>query len=473
MRIRLFPALLALLLAVEQSACRSASDPPSPDLQVPPEWNAGPHAAAEPPELWWREFGDPILDSLVERAIEANIDVRVADLRVREARAMRDFIDGALWPQVDARASYTRSELSANSRAGAFQGAEPVDLYDVGFDALWEVDLFGRNRSASRAAEAGLQAVEEDRHDVLLTLLGEVARGYVELRGLQRQITLTRENAASEQGTLELTRSRFEAGLATELDVARAQNLVSTTEARIPLLEREATGTIHRLSVLLGRPPASLQPELAVAMPVPIAGQALADLAAGVPSDLLRRRPDIRRAERQLAESAALTDAATAELYPRLTLGASIGLSSIEAADLFETASRTWSIGADLLGPIFDGGRRRANVKVQEARRDQAVEFYRRTVLEALLEVEDALVTLAREGERRAFLQTALDASRRATDLANDLHLRGLVDFFEVLDAQRSQLSAEAQLAQSETALTSQTVALYKALGGGWETLGE
>lgn len=461
--------VLLVLSAAVSVACQATPGQHTTDVTVPDRWTDPAHASTEPPEAWWKEFGDPELDSLIDRAVHANLDLASAQARVREARALHEFAGGALYPQVNAHAVYTRSKLSENTAQPG--SAQPQNLWNVGFDALWEVDLFGANRSAASAAQAGLEAAEENRRDALVTLLGEVARNYVELRGAQQQIVLTKANAESQRRTLELTRSRFQAGLSTQLDVARAQTLLSNTESFLPSFEVRVASAIHQLSVLLGEPPSSLQPELTETKPVPTAQGAVAELASGLPSDLLRRRPDIRRAERDLATAAALTDEATANLYPKLTIGATLGLQSQDFSSLGSSGSDFWSIGPGLFAPIFHGGQLRAAVRVQNAQQEQALDRYRQTVLGAFQEVEDALSAVARERERRQSLLESVASSRQALELANDLQLRGLIDFFEVLDAQRSQLIAEAALAQSETTLTSQTVALYKALGGGWESL--
>lgn len=467
------PAILLVtsaLAILASSSCKTEHSSAVADVQVPDGWTADAgRSAAEPPQEWWKAFGDPALESLVERAAAQNLDVAIAVARVREARGIHDIATGALYPQVDGSAGISRTQFSDNTPAGVGAGTRTENLYSAGFDAAWEVDLFGSNRAAVAAAEAGVQSAEESRRDALVSLLGEVARNYVELRGAQRQILLLGQNAESERGTLELTRSRFQAGLSTDLDVARAETLVANTEALIPPLQANAAASIHRLGVLLAEPPGSLMAELSETKPVPVAQGAVAELASGIPSELLRRRPDIRRAERDLAQAAALTDRATADLYPKLTLGASLGLASTEASNFFDSGSTAWSIGASLLAPIFHGGALRAAVRVQDARQEQAVARYRLTVLNALAEVEDALVSVERERERRKSLEIAVSSSQRALDLANDLHLRGLIDFFQVLDAQRSNVLAESELARSETNLTSDTVALYKALGGGWE----
>ena len=472
MRTRRLAAAAALLAAL---ACNVSPEHETPRVEVPESWgpDSSSAASAEPPERWWQGFGDEKLDSLIERAVASNLDLALARARIREARALRDVTAGASQPEVSAGAGISRSQASANTRQGSVTGSEPRNLYDVGFDAIWEIDLFGSIRHAVEAAEAGVEIAEEERRDALVSLLGEVAREYVELRGAQRQSAILRSNAEAQSQALGLTRARFEAGLATELDVARSQALLSNTQALIPSVDAVAAGGIHRLSVLLGAAPRALAAELAPEAPVPQVGDALTDFAAGLPSDLLRRRPDVRRAERQLAQAAALTAEATANLYPKLTLGASIGLQSIHSGDLFESDSQTWSVGGSLFAPIFAGDRLKAVVRVQDARQEQALVIYRQTILAALQEVETALVTVARERDRRAALVDALTASRRALELANDLHLRGLADFFEVLDATRSNLLAESEVARSDAALASDTVALYKSLGGGWETLDE
>ena len=466
MRTRAISLVSCVLAILAGEACKTEHSSAVADVQVPEGWTADAgRSAAEPPQEWWKAFGDPALVSLVERAVAQNLDVAIAVARVHEARGIHDIATGALYPQVDGAAGVSRTQFSEHVPSGV--GAETV--YRAGFDAAWELDLFGSNRAAVRAAEAGLESAEEGRRDALVTLLGEVARNYVELRGAQRQVLLIGENVESERGTLDLTRSRFQAGLATDLDVARAETLVSNTEALIPPLQAAAAASIHRLAVLLGEPPGALLTELSETKPVPVAQGAVAELASGVPAELLRRRPDIRRAERDLAVAVAITDQATADLYPKITLTGSLGLASTSTGNFFDAGSKTWEIGASLFAPIFHGGALRANVRVQEARQEQAIARYRLTVLNAFAEVEDSLVNVARERERLKSLESAVSSSRRALDLANDLHLRGLIDFFQVLDAQRSNVLAESELARSETLLTSDTVALYKALGGGWE----
>lgn len=453
--------LMVATAALGLAACRVGPRHEEPQMELPARFaEARSGASAPADELWWRRFGDPTLDSLVERAIAGNVDLAIARERVLEARALRDAVAGAQVPAVDARVGASRVGTSAD---GLFQRGEDYSLYEAGFDARWEVDLFGRIDAQVEAAEAGVGSALEARQAALVSLLAEVAREYVVLRGTQRELAILRANLATQRDTLELTRVRATAGLAPELDVARAEAQVETTAAAIPAFEADARASIHRLGVLTGAVPGALVAELAVDAPIPLAP---AGVEAGLPLDVVRRRPDVRRSERDLARETALTAQATAELYPRVTLTASFGQSAQSASKLFDASSNAWSIGAGLLAPLFDGGTLRANLRAQEARRAQAALAWKGVVLDALREVEDALAGVEREREREERLAAAVAASQRALVLARDLNQQGLVDFFDVLDAQRAVLSAETQLARSQSAVTAGTVALYKALGG-------
>ena len=317
---------------------------------------------------------------------------------------------------------------------------EEFDLYQAGFDATWELDLFGRVRRGVEAANAQVQASVEGRRGVLLSLLGEVARNYVELRGGQRQLALAKDNLGVQQQSLDLVRQRLAQGLTNQLDVARAEAQVATTAAQLPALQLRVSQTVHRLGTLLGRQPPALSAELGEPEPIP----PVPDLVpVGLPADLLRRRPDVRQAERQLAAATATVGVATADLFPRVTINGSIGLQSIEPGNLFEYASRYYSIGPSISLPIFDGGRRRAQVRVQQARRDQAFYQYQQTVLDSLREVEDALVGYDKEQERRNSLEAAVAANQQAVRLARELYGQGVTDFLTVLDAQRELFASQ------------------------------
>jgi multidrug efflux system outer membrane protein len=316
------------------------------------------------------------------------------------------------------------------------------------------------------AAGADAQAAVESRRDVMVSLLAELARNYIEVRGLQRELAIADQNIRSQQDTVDLTRSRFTAGLSTDLDVARAEAQVATTRAAVPGLQTSLQMGIHRIGVLLGQSPAALETELTREAPIPAPPPTV---PVGLPSQLLRRRPDIRRAERQLAAASARVGAATADLFPRFSLNGSLGLAAGQFTNLGRLDSAYYSIGPGVSWPIFDAGRIRSNITVQSAREEQALAQYQAAVLTSLEDVENAIVAYGQEQARHRELQNAVDANRRSVELANQLYQKGLTDFLNVLESQRSLFASEDQLVQSERNMSSDVVSLYKALGGGWE----
>ncbi|MFN7020807.1 MAG: efflux transporter outer membrane subunit [Phycisphaerales bacterium] len=424
--------------------------------------------AALPDPAWWGVLNDPTLTSLIGDAIVANYDLRIAESRVRQARAARGIAESAGLPQVGSGASYQRSRDSENVPQGSFgnNSSSGRDTYFAGLDASWELDFFGGIRRSVEAATADVQAAEETRRDVLVTLTAEVASNYVELRGVQRRIAVTQDNINVQTETLELVRSRFNAGLVSELDVAQATAQLATTSAVLPRLEIRLKESMHRIGVLCGKQPGELVEALAVTAPIP---EAPAEVPVGLPSDLLRRRPDIRRAERAVAAATARIGEATADLYPRFSLTGAFGLRSDQVGNFFEGDSRFWSIGPALRWPIFQGGRIRSNIRLQEALTDEQISAYQRAVLGALEDVENALVGFNREQATRRFLSDAAEANNRAVELSNQLYRAGLTDFQRVLDSQRSLVVAEEALAASDAAVVQALIRLYKALGGGWE----
>jgi multidrug efflux system outer membrane protein len=448
-----------------------------PEITVPASWNEAQQSDFDPGPMpltdWWTEFKDPLLNTLVERAVQSNLDIRLAEARIRESRALRSVTASDGWPQLDAAGSYSRSRSSENAFArgagesSAFGANGARDLFRAGFDASWEIDIFGGVRRRVEAADANVAASVEERRNALVTLLGDVARNYIEVRGFQRRLTVARSNLRAQQETLDLTKVRFEAGLSSDFEVAQAEGQVNTTAAQIPALESALKGSVHRLDVLLGQQPGALWAELSNEVPVP----ALPPQAhVGLPAELLRRRPDIRRAERVLAAATAQVGAATADLFPRFSLTGAFGFQSINAGDLISSPSRFWSIGPAILWPVFDAGRIRATIAVRDAQQEQALTLYEKTVLTAFEDVENSLVNYAKEQTRYRALMDAVAANRRAVQMANELYTRGLIDFLNVLETQRSLYASESELAQSETVMASNLVALYKALGGGWET---
>lgn len=468
-----------LLIAASASGCAVGPRYRAPKAAVPATWNASAQGVtpSQPAVGWWTQFKDPVLDSLVERAVSRNLDLQIARARIREARAARGISAAADWPEVNAGASYER--LRRSEAVPPFRSASPnttggiglfgdreQNLYQVGFDSSWELDVFGGVRRDVEAARAEIGAAEENLRDVLVTLLAEVARNYVELQGLQREIVIANENLRIQQETLELVQVRSQAGLASELDVTRAQAQVATTESQIPLLERATKQAIHRLSVLLGQPPATLLQELSEHAKIPPVPP---EVPVGLPSDLLRRRPDVRRAERELAAATARIGVAKAELFPRFSLTGSFGRRSDTFDDLGKGMSLFWGVGPGIRWPIFTAGRVRNNIRVQTARQEQALAQYEKTVLTSLEDVENALVAYAKEKERQAALAQAVGAYRRSVELAQTRYNSGLEDFLSVLDAQRQLLDSEDRLVQSQRALTVNLIGLYKALGGGWQ----
>jgi NodT family efflux transporter outer membrane factor (OMF) lipoprotein len=341
------------------------------------------------------------------------------------------------------------------------------NVYQTGFDASWELDLFGGTRRAVEGGRAEVAAAEFGRRDALVTLLGEVGRNYVETRGYQRRLAIVHKNIKAQAEALAITRDRFKSGLTSDLDVQQAATLLATTQAEIPTLENQIQTSIHRLSVLLALPPGTLLTELTKESPIPATPPRV---PVGLPSDLLCRRPDVQQAERQLAAATARIGVATADLFPKFSLTGAAGFESVSTSDWFTAGSRFWSLGPTVQWRIFDAGRIRANIRVQNARQEQALANYEKAVLNAFEEVEDALVGYAKQQERLRLLADAVHSSQDSLQMANQLYAKGLASFINVLDAERSVYQAEDALAQSDRAVSQNLIALYKALGGGWET---
>jgi len=420
---------------------------------------------------WWRVFHDPQLDALIEQATRANFDLRLAQARVREARAQSGIALSALLPSVNANGEYSRERLSGHAPEGQLAQGTGHSLvqnfFRTGFDANWEIDVFGGNRRSLQAANADLGATEESRRGVLITVIGDIGLNYLDLRGLQKQLAVATDNLRLQEQTLALTRDRVQAGLANELDTARAEAQAAGTRSLIPLVEQDIQRSIHRLSILIGKQPAELESQLVTPAPIP---PATPGFPVGLPSDLLRRRPDIRQAEREVAAATARVGVATADLFPRFYLTGAAGLQSLNASDFFSSGSRFWSLGPSMQWPIFTAGRIRQNIKVQDARQEQSLIRYEQTVLTSLEEVENALVACGKEQEHREALVQSEAANLRAVALADERYRSGLVDFLNVLETQRTLLAVQDDLAQSERTTDQNLVRLYKALGGGWES---
>lgn len=460
-------ALAFAALTMAASACRTAEEATPPRIELPERFGPSPSASTTPPPArWWTRLGDPLLDDLIARADLANLDLEVARQRVIEARARHGRSLGEEGPSLDARAGYQWREVSTNVAGAPFAPRGPTELFQVGFDAVWELDLFGARAEATHAAAAEADAALWDLQGARVTLFAEIAREYVDLRTAQQELRVVRESLAAQEVTRDLTEVRARGGLASEFDVARARLASANTRALAPDLETRARQSIHRLGTLLGRAPLELMSELENPAPIPSL-EPITEL--GTPDELLLRRGDVRRAERALAAAQARSKVARAQRFPSLSLAGSLGSESTRAADLFEDGSGVFAIRPSLTAPLFRSGALAAEVDVRDAQRDAAIASYRSVVLAALREVEDATVAADRERERRAALAVALEASGSALDLAMDLNRRGVVDFFEVLAAQASRLSAEAAVVRSAGRSATLTIAVYKALGGGWE----
>ncbi|RJQ48909.1 MAG: efflux transporter outer membrane subunit [Desulfobacteraceae bacterium] len=417
---------------------------------------------ADPQTLaaWWTTLDDPALSSLMERAATGNLDLKSARARIREARARRGIAAADLFPTLDATGSATWSDSSQDK--GTAAGSE---LYAAGFDAGWEFDLFGGIRRSVEAAEADLQASGEDLRDVLVSLLSEVAVNYIEVRTFQTRLSVAEANLRTQSETCQLTQWRYDAGLSDELAVQQARYNLENTRSQIPTLRSGLEEGMNRIAVLLGEPPGMIHDELKKREPIPVPPL---KVAVGVPADTLRRRPDVRRAERELAAQTARIGVATADLYPRFTLSGSIGLEALSLKNLSSSATWIFSGGSGITWAIFNAGAIRQNIEAQSALQEQYYITYEAAVLGALEEVENALSAYAEEQERSRSLFEATQAARRAVELAQQKYLAGLTDFSDVLDAERSLLSFQDELAQSEGAVTSNLVRLYKAVGGGW-----
>jgi NodT family efflux transporter outer membrane factor (OMF) lipoprotein len=396
--------------------------------------------------------------------------VRLAQARVREARAQAGVTRSALFPSLNASGDYSRQRLSGNTPSGVLARAagRPLEqnFFNAGLDMNWELDIFGGNRRALEASNADFAATEESGRGVLITVVGDVGLNYLDLRGLQKQLAVARANLRLQEQTLALTRDRFHAGLASDLDTARAEAQAANTRSLIPLLEQDIRRSIHRLSILIGKEPAELESHLIAATAIP---SAVPGIPVGLPSDLLRRRPDIRQSERELAAATGRIGVATADLFPRFFLTGTAGLQSLNASDFFDAGSRFWSLGPSVRWPIFTAGRIRQNIKVQNARQEQALIRYEQAVLTSLEEVENALVACGKEQEHHQALIESESANRRAVELADQRYRSGLVDFLNVLETQRSLLAVQDDVARSERTEGQNLVRLYKALGGGWE----
>lgn len=461
---------LLFALALSLGGCAVGPDYETPALDLPAHWGRTHAARAEAqPDLkqWWRRLGDPVLDALMAEAVAGNLDVATAKAKVRAARATYREKVGALFPQVSGTASGTRGDNGdAVSSGGDVTVTSGYGEFQAGFDASWEIDVFGANRRAVEAARYGVDSATNDLDAALLTLVGDVASNYIDARGYQAKIALARRTAASQRETEALTRRKQEAGGASAVDVANATGLAAGTEADIPELEASYAQSMHRISVLTGQAPLALAERMGKVRAVPAPRL---PVPRGIPAGVLASRPDVRSAERLLAQSTALIAQAEANRYPSVSLTGTINSTGAQVGDLARSSSISWSFGPTLTVPIFTGGQLKAAVELAEAERDQSFIAYRAAVLTALEDVENASVSLAQQRIKSGKLAASASAYRDAARLSRTLYENGASSFLDVLTAERSLYSAETSLIESRASIAKYYVALNKALGGGWD----
>jgi outer membrane protein, multidrug efflux system len=484
-----------LLIAAISPACKVGPNFTPPKEPVPEQY-AGvkavpaapapqPVADSAAPSFWWREFHDPELDSLVDAARQGNLDLKSAYLRIVEARIQVQSARAQGLPRLDASASYTREQLglagilksegvgtgSGPTSSPAAQGLissfeKPVNLYQLGFDASWEIDLFGKVRRAVEAADAQSAAAVASRDDLLVSLEAEVAQNYFQLRSSQALRQITRDEIAAQREIAELTQNRHEHGLADEPDVDSARGQLASLEAQLPPYEQAIAASRHALAVLLGQTPESLDARFGDHGELPALP---ASVPVGVPSTLARRRPDIRNSEAALHAATAEIGVSIAGLFPDVSLAGTYGLRNVGTRYLFDWSSHFYTFGPTVSLPIFQGGALIANVRLSRAQAADAALGYRKTVLGALQEVEDGLTALDEDAQRIAALEQTVGADQRAVDVEFDAYRHGVISYITVLTAQLQTIQARQQLAEARLTQSSDLVKLYKALGGGWE----
>ena len=488
--------LAACVLLLASAACTVGPDfsPPKPiDM---PAWNdpstkqgAAVSDQMNPDPEWWSGFDDPVLTALIEKAIKGNLDLQQAVLRVIEARQGEASARAEGLPTLGATGSYKRSQLGAKGileskgayqqldslsdqkTAGAIGGlldqvSQPADIYQYGLSASWELDLFGKVRRSVEQAGAKTEAAAEATNDSLVMLEGQVAQAYVALRGAQALAASQQENVRVARDAFDLTQRRQQYGLATDLDVEQARTQLNNAEQQLPAFDKQVAQAMNSLSVLIGESPGTVDPMVAEPAPLPKLPQVV---GVGVPSTLARRRPDIREAEAQLHAATANVGVAVASFYPDISLTGSLGLRALDASYLTNWASHFYSIGPSISLPIFEGGKLTAGLRVARAQAEEAALAYRGTVINALREVENALVAYRTDKIARDDTEATVKSAELTLYLSRNRYEHGLSDFIQVLDAERTLTSERQQLVQADITLTDDIVALYKALGGGWE----
>ena len=464
-------ALGIALFVVWLTGCAVGPNYQQPKVSTPALWNAqmagGETNSAVDLAQWWKNFNDTNLDSLMAIAIQSNLTLRIAEAHVRESRAQKGIVSANLWPWLSGSGSYSKNRYSANTFPPLPGVPLQYNLYDANFDATWELDVFGGTRRAVQAASAQIGAAEYDETNVLISVMAEVARDYISARAYQQRLIIAQENIQIEQNVLNLTSNRYETGLGNKLNVAQARAQLESTEALVPSLQTGFDESVYQLSVLLGQPPEALVGQMTAIKDIPLTPPLV---PVGLPSDLLQRRPDVQKAERELAAATAQIGVAKADLFPKFSLTGLAGFQSISADSWFEYASRYWNAGPTVQWQIFQAGSIVANIRVQNAKQEEALNQYQQTVLVAFEDVENALTSYAREQVRRESLRQTVEANQEAFDLSSQLYKSGLTDFLNVLYSQTALRASQDDLVQSDQSVSEDLVQLYKALGGGWQS---
>lgn len=475
-----------LLLALFFTGCMVGPKYKKPEMNLPDQYEEASDKEASQADLreWWKQFNDPLLDSFIEEAIAANYDFRIALEKIEETRAQYRIDKSYLWPEIDFNAAASRTRISQNflpnspaKTAAGGTGVFPtyLNIFQVGLDAIWELDFFGKFRHNKNAAFFTWESTKDNAEAVLISMVSEVAVTYVNIRALQKKIELAQRKIQVDQEELQIIRELFQVGLDNELQVAALISTLESDRALLPPLETSFKQQVYALAYLLGREPEGVMDLFQEVKPIP---QSSNRVPVGLPSDLLRRRPDIRSAERQLAAATEKIGSAVADLFPHLVLtgvnfggsgtGSSIGFESGTARKLFESASRTFSIGVGLNWNLLDFGRVRGQIDVQNSLQRQALLTYEQTVISSLKDVESALVSYFEEEKRQHAFQIKEEADRRTLDITEGLLEIGLENALQVLNAKKALIDTESSLADSQQALAGDLIALYKAIGGSW-----
>jgi multidrug efflux system outer membrane protein len=461
-------SIMAALLII--TGCRVGPNYKQPEIKVPEKFDSNlPNVetgVSADLSKWWTNLDDPELNSLVNDVFHGNFDIKIAGDRIAQAQAIRGVVSGSDKPQVNLQGTSMREDYSLNSLFGPFLPNQIENDIIGSFGARWEIDLFGKTARSVEAAQAGIEAAVDNRNAVMVAVSAGVAKQYILLRQLQNQLDVTNHNIEIQQNTIEVVQQRFEAGLVNELVLQQAKAQLEATKSVLPKLDTAMHQAVHRIGILTGQEPKALENQLITKGDIPATKPMI---PLGLPSDLLTRRPDVRRAERNLAAATANIGAATADLFPRFSLTGSAGLESTQYNTFFNSDSKYWTLAYGFSWPILDAGIIRSNIKLQNARQKEVMDVYTRTVLSALEDVENALVAYGNEQKRMNFLEAETSASQRSVDLAKERFEQGLVDFLNVLDAERQLYQAEDALTVSKSLLAFNLVTLYESLGGGWE----